>query len=223
MSLVRNAIYDNGQVRYQGPGDLNAGNEVILQDATNGNLTITGALMATGILRRTGSAANYADVFPTAADLVNALLNNAYLGGGAVAAVGVVPAAFRFRILNTVAFTNTPTIGAGGTLVGGNTAIAASSWKDYLITITNGTPGSVVAGNTTNASAVVTGMNPGLLQYVTQGQLVTGTGIPGGTTVASVQPGVGITLSANATATNAGTALTFGPTYTVQSLGGGSI
>jgi hypothetical protein len=51
--------------------------------------------------------------------------------------------------------------------------------------------------------------------------LVTGTGIPASTTVLSVQPGVGVTLSANATATNNPVALTFSPRYTVLGLGQG--
>jgi hypothetical protein len=51
--------------------------------------------------------------------------------------------------------------------------------------------------------------------------LVTGTGIPASATVLSVQPGVGFTLSANATATNNPVALTFSPRYTVLGLGQG--
>ncbi len=220
MSLVRPAVYDNGQQRVTQQGDLIANNEAIITLADAGvALALSAQSIVTGILRRTGPAGAYADVFPSAADLVAALGNNFYQGGGALSAQGISPmTSFRFRYINTVAFANTPTIGTGGTL-GNNTVINASSVKDYLITITNGTPGSIVAGNTTNASAVVTGMNAGLLQYITQGMLVSGTGIQAGSTVLSVQPGVGVTLSLAASATGSGVALTFGPTYRVDGIG----
>lgn len=220
MSIVRAAVYDNGQPRVIGNGDLLANNEIIQALASsNAALQLTGAQVTSGILRRTLPAGNYADIFPAASDLIAALQSQAYIGTGSYTPVGVPDGtSFRLRYINTVAFTNTPTIGTGGTL-GNSTAIAASSVKDYLITVTSGTPGSVVTGNTTNGSAVITNMNAGLLQYITAGQLITGTGIPAAATVLSVQPGVGVTISANATATNASVALTFGPSYRVDGIG----
>lgn len=220
MSMVKPAVYDNGQIRYIAPGDVMGTNEVIFALANSGvALALTGAQVASGILRRTLPAGNYADIFPSATDLIAAIQNQSYIGGGSYTPVGVQDGtSFRLRYINTVAFTNTPTIGTGGTL-GNNTAIAASSVKDYLITITSGTPPSVVSGNTTNASAVITGMNALQLQYVTAGQLITGTNIPAAATVLSVQPGVGVTISANATGTASGTALTFGPSYRVDGIG----
>jgi hypothetical protein len=222
MSMVRPAVYDNGIVRMPAQGDLIANNEAIITLADAGvALALAAKYLVTGILRRTGPAGAYADVFPSAADLVAALLNNTYVGGGSYTPVGIPPGtAFRFKYINTVAFANTPTIGTGGT-IGNNTVVNASSVKDYLVTITNGTPGSVVQGNTTNASAVVTGMNAGQLQYITQGMLVSGTGIQAGSTVLSVQPGVGVTLSLTASATGSGVALTFGPTYRIDGIGQG--
>lgn len=224
MSLVRNGIYDNGQARLQGPGDLLCTNEVVLANTTVGTTPITAQMISTGLLKRSGSAGAYADAFPSSTDLIAGLLSNYYQGGGSYGgSVGIAnDTSFRFRIINTVAFTNTPTIGAGGTLVG-TTAMAASSWKDYLVTIKNGTPASVTSGNTTNTSAVVTNVPLAQLQALTQGMLVTGTGIPAATTILSIQPGVGFTMSANATATNAGVAITAAPVYTVESLGGGTL
>lgn len=61
-------------------------------------------------------------------------------------------------------------------------------------------------GSTTNGSNQLTS-----LAYeggITVGQTITGTGIPGGTTVSSIA-GTTITMSANATATNVGTAVVF--------------
>jgi hypothetical protein len=87
---------------------------------------------------------------------------------------------------------------------------------------------------TTNASAVVTfNLAPGMVSLpigpsvqgtnITPGATVSGTGITAGTTVLGVTQGVGgitgVTLSANATATNNPVALTFGPTVKIDSLG----
>src|SRR5947209_3280513 len=179
MSMVRAAVYDNGIVRMPQQGDLIANSEAILSNATAGALSITGAMLASGILSRSGPGAGYIDTFPAASDLVASLMGaGSFVGTGAFSAQGVQPGlSFRFRIINTVAFANTVAAGAGGTL-SGVTTVAASSFRDYLVTITNGTPPQVIAGNTTNASAVVTGMAPALLQQITQGMLVTGTGIP---------------------------------------------
>lgn len=64
---------------------------------------------------------------------------------------------------------------------------------------------SITAG-TTNASTTVT-YAAATSTFPVVGQVVSGTGITLGTTVATVTPGVGFTLSANATATNASAAL----------------
>jgi hypothetical protein len=58
-----------------------------------------------------------------------------------------------------------------------------------------------VAGvGTTNASAAITGP-AGAFQTGDAGRTITGTGIPGGATILSVQSATAATLSANATAT----------------------
>ena len=221
MSLVRPDVYDNGQQRVTQPGDLIAANETITTLATVGTAAITGAQLATGILMRSGSVAGYADTLPTADDLVGALLNQFYVGtAGPQSGVGLQQnLAFRLRIINTVAFANTIAVPDTSVILGANSAIAASAWEDYLVTILNGSLPKVVQCNTTNANAVVTGMPD--TSAITAGMLVTGTGISASTTVLSVQPGVGVTLSANATATNSNVALTFRPRYRVDSIGGG--
>lgn len=65
----------------------------------------------------------------------------------------------------------------------------------------------------TNASAVVTGLNAGQTSQLAAGMTVTfptGVGIPAATTILSVQAGVGFTMTANATATNAAASLIIG-------------
>lgn len=65
----------------------------------------------------------------------------------------------------------------------------------------------------TNGSAVVTGLNSSQTSQLANGMSVvfpTGTGIPAGTTILSVQAGVGFTMTAVATATNASASLIIG-------------
>lgn len=66
----------------------------------------------------------------------------------------------------------------------------------------------IIAGNTTNGSASIT--NLASTEDLSPGLLVTGTGIPANTRIAYISGATSIVLSANATATNAGTNLTFG-------------
>jgi hypothetical protein len=72
---------------------------------------------------------------------------------------------------------------------------------------------SVITAGITNLSAVVIYATT---TAVVEGQSVSGTGIPVGATVASVQAGVGFTLSAPATATNGAASLTLGGVIVVD-------
>lgn len=213
---------------------------LILGEAiTNGAVATTGATDAlpasaivTGLVRRTGPTGNYADVWDTAANIVAALAGNGY------APETILGNSFRLRIINTVAFTATPTFGAGIIVGVGTTSQIASAWRDYLIGVTNTQPVSTIPCNTNSntivtfyfapgsaRSAIIVGPNAGT--FCTAGASVTGSGIAANTTVASVQMGpggmVGCTLSANATATATNVALTFGPTITVDSIGSGPL
>lgn len=215
MSLVKPLVFENGFNRPVANGDVEAWGEVIGTLGTVGAGVLTAALI-TGysILSRSGPVGAYADTTDTAANII-----------ASVAVNGQTPmqgTTFRQRILNTVAFICTYTAGTGVTLAG-VTAIAASSYRDYLITLTNTTPVSIASAATTNASAIVTGMDAAETALVSPGQLVTGTGIQAGSTVLSVQPGIGVTLSLAATATAGIVALTFSPTVTVTGIGGGLI
>lgn len=223
MSLFTPFGYDGNLQRAKVPGDVNNDQEVIQTNSVNGNTTLSVAQLLSGILSRSGSGAAYTDTLPTAAQLVNALLpSGGYVGSGATTSAGVMPgASYRLRYLNTVAFA--ATIAAPDTSVSvSNGTVNASSVKDFLIQILNGTP-QYISGNasTTNGSAVVTGMSQADTSKVTPGMLVTGAGIPASTTVLSVQPGVGVTLSANATATATPVALTFSPRIAVTGIGQG--
>lgn len=227
---TRNGIGDD----YVMPGDLIAGGESVLGGAlaTVGAGTWTAGLIGNGILYRTGPVAGYADTTDTATNILAALAGN---GSGAEALAGTT---FRMRFINTVAFAMTLTLGTGIVTGLGTLNVAASLWREYLWTILNTTPSQIINCGTTNASAVVTfNFPPGMTSYpigsdpravnITPGATVSGTGISAGTTVLGVTQGqggiTGVTLSANATATNAAVALTFGPTMRLDSLGSGTL
>jgi hypothetical protein len=205
MSLVKPTVYDNGFQRRQSQGDLAGAAEVVSTLTTAGAGALTGAILATNILSRTGPGGAVADTTDTAANIITAIGN------------GQAGDTWRLRYINNVAFALTVTGVTGVTVTNG--VVNASSVKDFLLTLTNATPSSVAVGTTTNASAAVTGMTAAQTALISPGQLVSGTGIAGGTTVLAVNPGVGVTLSANATTTGTLVALTFSPTVTVLGLG----
>lgn len=224
MSLATPLVYDASLQRTMVPGDVLNTQEVIATLATAGAGAVLPQHMITGLLSRTGPGGAVADTVPTASSLVNSLLpNGGYVGGGATTPGGVLTpnASFRWRYINNVAFAITITAPDTSVVVTSPT-VNASSVKDFLVQVLNGTPLAII-GNcvTTNASAVVTGMSAAQTALVTPGMLVTGTGISAGTTVLSVQPGTGVTLSANATATNNPVALTFSPRVAITGLGQG--
>lgn len=223
MSLATPLIMDGNLTRAMAPGDVLNTQEVVQTLTTVGAGAVTAAMMLSGLLSRTGPTGAVADTLPTASSLVNALLpGGGYVGGGTSTPPGLMPGAtYRLRYINNVAFAITLTAPDASVTVT-SPVVNASSVKDVLIQIQNGTP--LYIGNscsTTNGSAVVTGMSQAQTQNVTPGMLVTGAGIPGGTTVLSVQSGVGVTLSANATATATPVALTFSPRYSVLGIGQG--
>ena len=225
MTVAKPLIMDGMIPRLISQGDVLAGAE-ILQTLTNaGNTTLTASLLLSGLLSRSGVGSAYSDTFDSAANIINGLLGQAIyqatavtgISGGAAIQLGTT---IRVRILNNVAFTNSINAGAGITLVG-SAIIAASSFKDFLLTITTGTPQQTFVANQINASAIITGLTQFQTAQLSVGQLVTGTNIPAAATIISIQPGIGVTLSAAVTATLVGNALVFAPSVSVTNLGGG--
>ena len=210
MSFTKAFVRDSGLQRVAIVGDVVATNDVLTPLTTVGAGTLLAPLLVATILYRTGPTGAYADTTDTAANII-ALLSQAGVQQGD---------SYRFRHINTVAFACTLTGGAGVTVV--NPTVNASSVKDFLVQVTSAAQVSVVGNcSTTNASAVVTGMTQAQTSAISIGQAVSGTGISGGTTVIGIQSGVGVTLSANATATNNPVALTFSPTVTITGIGQG--
>ena len=218
------------------PGDIIGLGESVLGSplTTVGAGTWTGALIASGIINRSGPVAGYTDTTDTAANIVAALTGNN-------PSAQVLPGtSFRMRFINTVAQALTFAAGTGVVTGLGTLNVAASLWRDYLWTVLQvGGPYTLIT-NTTSASPTLTFVLPaGLLALkmgpdpqainLAPGMQISGTNITAGTTILSVNQGqgglTGVTMSANATGTSAagGVALTFGPSVRIDTLGSGSI
>lgn len=215
-----------------GSGDTLLLPTLVATDATAAGITIPASKMITGLFRRSGPGAGYTDTFDTAVNIYNALVGE---GSDPEIAVGD---AFLLRIINSVAFLETITLGAGMVAgVGTIASVTASTWREFLFTFLSVQKPISIYCNTTNGSAAVTfvlapnqtalpmGPAPGSAN-ITPGAFVSGTGIAAGTTVLGLTqaPGgmTGFTLSANATAT--GTALlSFGPYLKVDGPGSGTL
>jgi hypothetical protein len=224
MSLVYPVVYDGSAGTRQGAaGDVLARGEQIATLTTVGAGTITAAMIAAGIISRTGPVGGYTDTTDTAANIIAQLTPNVFVGtgsfpGGMGSSGGVQTGlSFRIRYINTVAQAMTLAAGTGVTL-GSNVNVSASSTKEYLVTITNGTPVQTFVANT-NTSTAITGMSQAQTNQLSVGMLVSGTGVQSGSLITAITPGVGVTLSLATTATATGVTLTFSPTVRIDSLG----
>lgn len=204
---------DGGISRDINPGDLyiEGMNPSVATDTTNTNLTITAAMLSQGLLVRNPAGISNENI-DTAANLVTAL------GNGAAIAPGT---SFKVRWINLSAniLTVVATVNTGLVLVRGN--IPVSTFKDFMITFTNGTPAVGCVGTTVNASPIITvgptvaaTLTPGMIVTNavagTQGFLVVGVNIAAGT----------VTLNGNATSTNVAPGVTFqfSPVVTITGL-----
>lgn len=216
MTVAKSIIYDGFQQRQMQQGDLLAAAEQIPATIATNAITITGAQLANGIIQRTTTGAG-TDTIDTAANVINAL-------NGGIGNSGVQNGTtFRVKWIQNAAFAITVTATANTGVTVTLPTINASSVKDYLVTVVNGTPAQTYQANTTNASAVITGLSLAQTATLSPGMVVTNA-INGlqGDTILSVQPGVGVTLSGNANATSATpVAITFSPVITLAGIGQG--
>ena len=235
--LLRYATYGEGNViRPFSAGDIMDTQEPNFSTLTTaGSGTILAATMLS-TLNRTGPGGGFTDTFDTAQNIVQAVSGNL----SQVSTAGQVfnpsfqsvtfgilynqpgipqpGASFRWLYLNSVAFAMTAAAAANsGITLGANVNVPASLVREYLVQFKNSTPQSLVNGTLTNASAVVTGLTLLQTNLISAGQSVFGTNVQALTTVLSVQPGVGITMSLTATATSV-SALTITPSITITGL-----
>lgn len=216
MSALKPIVYDGGIMRQVAQGDVVAGAEQIPATLAGGAITATGPMLTAGFIQLTSVGATAVTV-DTAANIIAAIsggLNTSGVQNGTT---------FRNRVIQNAAFAATfaPTANTGVTVTNG--VVNASSVKDFLVTVVNGSPARNTMNTlaTTNASAVVTGFTAADVAAITPGMVVTNAvaGLQGATVLGVNMTNNSVTLSANANATLAGQALSFSPVVTVAGIG----
>ena len=210
MSFVKPVITDGGFApRQLQIGDVLASADAIpATDTTNTNLTITAAmLLKKYIVRNPAGVSN--ENLDTALNLL-AGFNTAAPSAGRLQD-GI---SFIFRFINISVNALTVLAAANTGLILNRGAIAATSFKDFLVTVKSGTPAQTYSCVTTNASPVV-GMTVAQAATLTPGMIVTNAvnGLQGFTILSvNIQLGaVTLSGSASATSTAPGVAISFSP------------
>jgi len=215
MSLAKSVIFDGALQRQMAAGDILAGGEVVPATDAGTTKTVTGANLLAGIILRSGAAA-MTDTLDSAANIVAALV------GAVNAPNGVQPGTtFRVRWITSTAnaITVQATANTGVTVNRGT--VAASTSRDFLVTVANGTPAQSFGVLTTSGSAVLTGFTAAQLALLTVGMVVTNAVANlQGTTIISINFAAGsVTMSGNANATNTTpVAISFSPVIVVDGL-----
>jgi len=209
-------VYDGSLQRALGPGDIITGFEPALPatDTTNTTLAYSAAALLTPVYVRNPAGVS-TDTYPTADALVSALQQG--LGQNGVRN----GTTYRWRVINLSAnlLTGAVTANTGVTMTRGN--VLASSTKDFLITITNGTPLRTVTNLTTvSGSAVVSGFSYTDITNLAVGQIVTNAvaNLQGQTIIGINLAALTVTMSGNANASASTNSITFSPTYTIVGL-----
>lgn len=219
MSLVYRQVVDpSGGVRTAAPGDLIVTNETVPAAQTSTTLTVTGAILGNGIiLAAPTAAATY--TLDSAANIVAALAPffnynpNAQVPAGTVV-YSAIPnnTSFRVTVVVSTAFAVTITSTANTGVTVNRGSVAASSSKDCLVTIRNGTPAQTFTGTATNGSAVVSGFTTDQLSKLSVGMVVTNA-VAGlqGLFINAINLNAGtVTMSGNANASGANS-ISFSP------------
>jgi hypothetical protein len=193
-------------VRRAGPGELLMEQTQQSAITTAGAGTLTAAAMGTGYVERTGPGAGYNETLDIADNLMAA--NPEFSPGDS----------FEFTYRNTVAFAATLVASEGAELAGGNTAIAASLVRRFLVTILATNRRQSFLANTTNASPTISGLTQAQVQTLQPGMGISGTGIGASAVISSVNAALGtVTATVNSSAT-ASVAVTFFPRYNIRGL-----
>lgn len=217
MSLIKSLIVDGNFNRQIQPGDTLAAAEQFPATSASNALTVTGAMLLGGFIQSTETA-NATYTLDTAANILAALTAGPGL-------TGIQPGTtWRLRHVNNAAFTVTYAVTANTGMSVALPIVNASSVKDFLLTIVNGSAPVVAAVTTVNTSPTVSGIPAFQLSTITVGMIVTNA-VAGlqGTSVIGVNLAAGtVTLSGNANATNATVvAINFSPVISVQGIGQG--
>lgn len=217
MSLMKSVGYDGALLRQVQSGDVVAASEVIPATISSTTPTVTGQMLFSGIvLKSNGSAGT--DTIDSAANIVAAVV--AGIGG-----TGIQPGTTtRLKYIQSTAFASTLTATANTGITVTNGVVNASSVKEFLVTVVNGTPAKGLFAQTTNSSAVLSGISQSDLQALTPGMVVTNA-VAGlqGTTILSINIAAGtVTMSGNANATNTTpVSVSFSPVISIYGIGQG--
>lgn len=206
MSLAKPIIYDGSLQRQLQQGDLLAGAEAVPATDATQNITVTAAMLLNKYRLRSNGAA-MTDTLDTAANIVAGLAAAA----GAQIQNGT---SFVVRWITTTAFAATFTATANTGIIVNRGIVAATSFKDFLVTIVNGSAAQTYAALTTNASAIIT-LTVAQAATLSVGMIVTNVVVGlQGTTIIGINLANGqVTMSGNANATTAapGIAINFSP------------
>src|ERR1700748_3649828 len=219
MSLIKAMGFDGLGInpRQFQLGDVLCAAEQLPATIAANAVSVTGQLLANSLIQSTETA-NATYTLDTAANIILALQNIANIANIQNGT------SWRLRHVNNAAFTVTYASTANtGTSVALPT-INASSVKEFLITVINGTPAQTFACTTTNASAVLGGLTQSQCAQLSPGMIVTNAvaGLQGDTILAVNASAGTVTMSGNANATNAvAVAVSFSPVVALQGLGQG--
>lgn len=219
MAILRPIVYDGFAQRQFSSGDVIGGGEIIPATNPTTNITVTGAQLAAGNILRSPAGAS-ADTLDTAANIVAAISSGLGTSG--------LPNGLSWRVRWICTTANAITVAAAANtgVIVNRGAILASSAKEFLCTIVNGTPAQTYQVLTTNASAVITGLTAAQTATLSVGMVVTNAvaGLQGATIVAvNVTLGT-VTLSLAANATNSTpVTISFSPVVQLDGLQQGSI
>lgn len=227
MSIVRQIVLDpQGLQRNTFNGDIVVTGESVPATNAGTAVTLTGQLLGLGIYLSSAASAPTLTL-DSAANIVAALAPQFGYNQNAALQAGTpnyqaIPngTAFRFRYIQNSAFAATIAATANTGVTVNRGTVAASSSRDFLITVNNGTPVQTYAVNSTSGSAVLSGLTQAQLYTLSVGMIVTNAALNlQGQTIAAINLAAGtITMSGNANATATGTALTFSPVVTVDGL-----
>lgn len=216
MTIAKATISDGMLPRPISIGDVLAMAEVFPATVVANTITVTGQQLAGTIIQRTPTGAG-SDNIDSAANIIAAITTGLGLTGVQAGTT------WRIRWYNQSAFAiSVQSVANTGISVAAGT-VNASSVKDFLLTVVNGTPATIATVNSTNASAILTGLTQAQASAITPGMIVTNAvlGLQGATVIGVNVAAGSITMSANANATAALQAVNLSPVITLQGLGQG--
>ena len=217
--LAKSLISDGANSRPIAQGDTLCGGEVIPATNATAGITVTAAMLAGGLVLRSGAGA-MTDTIDTAANIIAGL--SAGLGTSGIQN----GTSWHANWIVTTAQTCTLTATANTGIIVNRGAIAASSAKEFLVTIVNGTPAQTLNATTVNANAVLSGLTAAQCALLSVGMIVTNVqaGQQGNTIIAVNGPAGTVTMSGNSNATNATpVSFTFSPVVQIDGIKQGAI